>query len=68
MGQRSSTLTCPVGGLEVEDQANMGTYVPVEASSKMEMLVNIGDRYGGEVLHRLFCLGFLTLSSPVSLG
>lgn len=46
----------------------MGKYMPIEASSKMEMLVNNGDRYGGEVLHRLLCLEFLTLSSPVSLG
>jgi isopenicillin N synthase-like dioxygenase len=32
-----------VGGLEVEDQDNLGTYFPVEASSKTEILVNIGD-------------------------
>ena len=32
-----------VGGLEVEDQGNLGTYFPVEASSKTEILVNIGD-------------------------
>lgn len=32
-----------VGGLEVEDQSNMGTYFPVECESKSVMLVNIGD-------------------------
>ncbi|KAF2438001.1 Clavaminate synthase-like protein [Karstenula rhodostoma CBS 690.94] len=32
-----------VGGLEVEDQSNMGTYFPVECESKSTMLVNTGD-------------------------
>lgn len=32
-----------VGGLEVEDQSNMGKYFPVECESKSTMLVNIGD-------------------------
>lgn len=32
-----------VGGLEIEDQSNMGTYFPVECETKSTMLVNIGD-------------------------
>lgn len=32
-----------VGGLEVEDQTNMGSYIPVSAASSTEMLVNVGD-------------------------
>ncbi|KAI5777593.1 hypothetical protein EDC01DRAFT_635506 [Geopyxis carbonaria] len=32
-----------VGGLEVEDQGNMGTYLPVAPGGRTEMLVNVGD-------------------------
>ncbi|GCB25946.1 flavonol synthase/flavanone 3-hydroxylase [Aspergillus awamori] len=32
-----------VGGLEVEDQSNLGTYFPVTCENKHVMLVNIGD-------------------------
>ncbi|KAL3421016.1 hypothetical protein PVAG01_07461 [Phlyctema vagabunda] len=32
-----------VGGLEVENQSDLGTYFPVEASSMNEILVNVGD-------------------------
>ena len=32
-----------VGGLEVEDQASPGTYLPVPSNSPSEILVNIGD-------------------------
>ena len=32
-----------MGGLEVEDQTNMGHYIPVEAKDMSEMLVNVGD-------------------------
>ncbi|PVH92503.1 Clavaminate synthase-like protein [Periconia macrospinosa] len=32
-----------VGGLEIEDQSNMGTYFPVECETKSTLLVNIGD-------------------------
>ncbi len=32
-----------VGGPEVEDQSNLGTYLPVEAESKTRILVNVGD-------------------------
>lgn len=32
-----------VGGLEVENQSNFGSYIPVTLDSKYEVLVNIGD-------------------------
>lgn len=32
-----------VGGLEIEDQARLGTFVPVSCASNREMLVNSGD-------------------------
>jgi len=43
----SGTLTLlfqdSVGGLEIENQDEMGTYVPLENATKSTMLVNIGD-------------------------
>ncbi|KAF4309529.1 hypothetical protein GTA08_BOTSDO01798 [Botryosphaeria dothidea] len=32
-----------IGGLEIEDQARLGTFVPVSCASHREMLVNSGD-------------------------
>lgn len=32
-----------VGGLEIEDRSNLGTYVPVLPSDTTEMVVNVGD-------------------------
>ena len=42
-----------VGGLEVENQKNPGTFIPIQSSSTSEMIVNIGDtlqRWTNEVL------------------
>lgn len=32
-----------VGGLEIEDQANLGSFFPVEARDQTELILNVGD-------------------------
>lgn len=43
-----------VGGLEIEDQANLGNYVPVSSDANSEIIVNIGDclqRWTNDMFH-----------------
>jgi isopenicillin N synthase-like dioxygenase len=42
-GTLTLLLQDTTGGLQVEDQRNLGTFIPVESDSRYEVIVNVGD-------------------------